>query len=130
MIGRVLALMHESPARRRTVDELAREVALSRSALAERFGDLIGEPPMQYLERWRLAVAARALRNGTEAIARIAERSGYESEAAFTRAFKREFGLPPGAWRKNEDNGSAAEAVEPTMTGYGSRPRQAAARPR
>jgi AraC-like DNA-binding protein len=111
-VGRALALMHEAPSRWRTVDELAREVALSRSALAERFGDLIGEPPMQYLKRWRLAVAARALRSGSEGIARIAEHTGYESEAAFTRAFKREFGVPPGVWRKTGDSGSAVIAAE------------------
>jgi AraC-like DNA-binding protein len=60
----------------------------------------MGESPMQYLTRWRLALAARALRSGSDAIARIAESSGYESEAAFTRAFKREFGVPPAAWRR------------------------------
>jgi AraC-like DNA-binding protein len=99
-IGRALALLHEEPGRAWTVDELAREVALSRSALAERFAVLVGEPPIQYLMRWRLALAARTLRSGGEAIARVAERNGYESEAAFSRAFKREFGMPPAAWRK------------------------------
>jgi len=99
-VGRALALLHGDPARPWTVDDLAREVALSRSALAERFSDLIGESPMQYLIRWRLALAAPGLRSGREPIARIAERSGYESEAAFSRAFKREFGAPPAAWRK------------------------------
>ena len=99
-IGRALALLHSEPGRAWTVDELAREVALSRSALAERFAALVGEPPIQYLMRWRLALAARTLRSGGEAIARVAERSGYESEAAFSRAFKREFGMPPAAWRK------------------------------
>src|SRR5438477_2234732 len=99
-VGRVLSLMHGEPGRAWTVDELAREVALSRSALAERFTELVGEPPMQYLMRWRLALAAQTLRSGGDAIARVAERSGYESEAAFNRAFKREFGMPPAAWRK------------------------------
>lgn len=99
-VGRALALLHAKPRHRWTVDELAREVALSRSALADRFVELIGEPPMQYLTRWRMALAARSLRSGFDQIARIAERSGYESEAAFTRAFKREFGMPPSAWRK------------------------------
>jgi AraC-like DNA-binding protein len=99
-IGRALALLHAKPDRAWTVDELAREVALSRSALAERFAALVGEPPIQYLMRWRLALAAKALRSGGEAITRVAERSGYESEAAFSRAFKREFGMPPAAWRK------------------------------
>jgi AraC-like DNA-binding protein len=99
-VGRALALLHGEPGRPWTVDELARAVALSRSALAERFAALVGEPPMQYLMRWRLALAARTLRSGHEALARVAERSGYESQAAFNRAFKREFGLPPAAWRR------------------------------
>ena len=83
-----------------TVEELAREVGASRSSLATRFAMLVGESPMQYLMRWRLALAARALRSGSDAISRVAERSGYETEAAFSRAFKREFGQPPSAWRK------------------------------
>jgi len=99
-VGRALALLHADPGKAWTVDELAHEVALSRSALAERFTSLVGEPPMQYLTRWRLALAAQTLRSGSEAIARIAGRSGYESEAAFNRAFKREFGMPPAAWRR------------------------------
>lgn len=129
-VGRALALMHEDPPRWQTVDELAHEVALSRSALTERFSDLIGEAPMQYFKRWRLAVAARALRSGNEGIARVAERSGYESEAAFTRAFKREFGMPPSAWRKNGDSVSAASVAERSIHERSLRPRQAAARPR
>ena len=100
-IGRALALLHGAPAKSWTVDELARKVALSRSALAERFTTLLGEPPMQYLTRWRLALAARMLREGREPLIRIAEESGYESEGAFSRAFKREFGVPPASWRRN-----------------------------
>jgi AraC-like DNA-binding protein len=99
-IGRALSMLHDEPERAWTVDELAREVALSRSVLATRFASLVGESPMQYLLRWRLALAARALRSGGDAISRVAERCGYETEAAFSRAFKREFGLPPSAWRK------------------------------
>ncbi|HUL94532.1 MAG TPA: AraC family transcriptional regulator [Usitatibacter sp.] len=99
-VGRALAALHGDPARPWTVEELAAEAALSRSALAEKFAALVGEPPMQYLSRWRLALAAQALRTGTEPISRIAERSGYDSEAAFGRAFKREFGKPPAAWRR------------------------------
>ena len=99
-VGRALALLHETPERAWTVDELAKRVALSRSALAERFTALVGESPIQYLIRWRLALAAQALRSGSEAIVHIAARSGYESEASFTRAFKREFGMPPAAWRR------------------------------
>lgn len=109
-IGRALALMHGDPGRSWTVDELAREVALSRSALAERFSTLVGESPIQYLMRWRLALAAQTLRSEGEAILRVAERSGYESEAAFSRAFKREFGMPPAAWRKA---GSIRKPVTP-----------------
>jgi AraC-like DNA-binding protein len=106
-IGRTLALLHGEPTRNWTVDELAREVALSRSALAERFSDMVGEPPIQYLLRWRLTLAAQALRASNEGIARIAERSGYDSEASFTRAFKREFGVPPTVWRKSSGRGAA-----------------------
>jgi transcriptional regulator GlxA family with amidase domain len=99
-IGHALALLHAEPDRAWTVDDLAREVALSRSALAERFATLVGEPPIQYLMRWRLALAAQTLRSAGDAIARVAARTGYESLTAFNRAFKREFGMPPAAWRR------------------------------
>jgi AraC-like DNA-binding protein len=104
-VGRALALLHGDPAHEWTVDELARRVALSRSALAERFAALVGEPPMQYLTRWRLALAAQILRAGDGIIARVAERSGYESNAAFSRAFKREFGVSPADWRRSAPAG-------------------------
>ena len=99
-VSRALALLHAEPAREWTVDDLGREAGLSRSALAERFALLIGEPPMQYLKRWRLALGARALRKGTASVLEVAQQVGYESEAAFNRAFKREFGMPPAAWRR------------------------------
>ena len=99
-VGRALALLHAEPAKEWTVEALAGAVALSRSAFAERFTALVGESPMRYLARWRLALAARALQSGGETLVRIAERAGYESEASFSRAFKREFGLPPGLWRR------------------------------
>jgi AraC-like DNA-binding protein len=108
-VGRALALLHGKPAHAWTVDALAREVALSRSALADRFVDLIGEPPMQYLTSWRLALAAQGLRTGNDPIGRIAERCGYESESAFNRAFKREFGVPPATWRKQVNAGEAVD---------------------
>jgi AraC-like DNA-binding protein len=94
-------LLHAQPERAWTVAGHARECALSRSAFAERFTALVGDPPMQYLLRWRLALAAQALASGDDAIVRIAGRSGYESEASFNRAFKREFGMPPAAWRRS-----------------------------
>jgi AraC-like DNA-binding protein len=100
-VGRALAALHSAPEHKWTVDELARSAALSRSALAERFTRLVGSSPMQYLTHWRLAQAADHLRAGSDSVARIAERSGYETEAAFSRAFKREFGVPPAAWRRS-----------------------------
>jgi AraC-like DNA-binding protein len=100
-VGRALTLMHHSPEQAWTMDTLAHEVGLSRSALAQRFTDLVGQPPMQYLTRWRLTVAAQRLRTGHLSLAAVAEQIGYDSEAAFNRAFKREFGLPPATWRKS-----------------------------
>ena len=100
-VGRALALLHADPAHDWEVEALARQAGLSRSALNERFNALIGEPPMQYLTGWRLALASQALASSNDAVARIAERVGYDSEAAFNRAFKREFGIPPAAWRRS-----------------------------
>ena len=99
-VGRALALMHERPGHEWTVDELAERVGLSRSALAQRFTDFIGQPPMQYLTRWRLTVAAQRLRTESTSLARLAADSGYDSEAAFNRAFKRAIGTTPAAWRR------------------------------
>lgn len=101
-VGRALALMHDQPAREWTVDELATSVGLSRSSLAQRFTDFIGQPPMQYLTRWRLTVAAQRLRSESTSLARIAADSGYDSEAAFNRAFKRALGTTPAAWRRGK----------------------------
>lgn len=100
-VGRALSLMHAQPAHQWTVDELARKAGLSRSALAQRFTDLLGQPPMQYLARWRLQIAAQELLAGGRTLAAVAEHVGYDSEAAFNRAFKREFGSPPARWRKD-----------------------------
>jgi AraC-like DNA-binding protein len=100
IVGRALALLHGQKARRWTVPELAREAGASRSAFAERFASLIGESPMRYLARQRLRVAAGRLRGGGGSVASVAVDVGYESEAAFSRAFKREFGKSPAAWRK------------------------------
>lgn len=98
-VGRCLALMHAHPAHAWSLEELAEEAASSRSVLAERFTELVGVPPMKYLKRWRLSMAARMLCNDGSNIVRVAEAVGYESEASFSRAFKSEFGVPPGAWR-------------------------------
>lgn len=100
-VGKALAMLHADPARDWEVEALARDAGLSRSALNDRFNALIGEPPMQYLTGWRLALASQALASSNDAVARIAERVGYDSEAAFNRAFKREFGIPPAAWRRS-----------------------------
>lgn len=106
-VGRALALMHGEPARGWSVDELAREVGLSRSALHERFVQYLGQPPMQYLASWRMQVGAQLLRDTGQPVASIALEAGYESEAAFARAFKRLVGLPPAAWRKAQGRTTA-----------------------
>ena len=99
-VGRALSLLHARPAHGWTVDELAQKAGLSRSALAQRFTDLVGQPVMQYLASWRLQIAAQEMLSGGKSLAEVAEQVGYESEAAFNRAFKREFGMPPAGWRK------------------------------
>lgn len=98
-IGRVLALLHERPGAPWTLERLADDAALSRSTLHERFVHYIGQPPMQYLARWRMHVAAGLLRDTKAKLLQIALDVGYESEAAFSRAFKRAVGVAPGAWR-------------------------------
>jgi AraC-like DNA-binding protein len=99
-VARALALLHHDVARRWTVDELGQDVGLSRSALAERFIRLIGVPPMHYLANWRMQVATEKLRSTNASLAQVAELVGYDSEAAFSRAFKRSFGVPPATWRR------------------------------
>jgi AraC-like DNA-binding protein len=100
LVGRAWRAMHEFPCRRWSVDELAGAVAGSRSSLASRFRELIGEPPMHYLARLRMQAAARHLSQRTCSIVRIANEVGYDSSAAFQRAFKRSFGVPPATWRR------------------------------
>jgi AraC-like DNA-binding protein len=99
-VGRALALLHGRVADDWTTEALAREVGLSRSAFAERFTVLIGMPPMRYLARWRLQLAAVRLRDSARSSAQIAYEVGYDSEAAFCRAFRRSFGVTPAAWRR------------------------------
>jgi AraC-like DNA-binding protein len=99
-VGKAIGLMHERPAEPWTIDELGRRVGLSRSALHERFVGLVGQPPMQYLTNWRMQRGAALLREGDATVATIAQEVGYDSEAAFARAFKRLVGEPPAAWRR------------------------------
>jgi AraC-like DNA-binding protein len=101
VVGGALALLHRKPRHHWTVDELAAEVGTSRSVLAERFSRFLGEPPLTYLARWRLQLAARMLQTTRQAVLQVASKVGYDSEAAFNRAFKREFGVPPGQFRRS-----------------------------
>jgi AraC-like DNA-binding protein len=100
VVGRALALLHRQPSRRWTLDALARDVGASRSTLAERFAHYLHEPPMTYLARWRLQLGARLLATTRQSVLEIAGRVGYESEAAFNRAFRRKYELPPGRYRR------------------------------
>lgn len=99
-IARVLTVLHARPGHRWTLEELAAQVGLSRSVLAERFAQLTGMPVMQYLTRWRMQVAAGLLTRGSPKVAAVAEEVGYDSEAAFSRAFKKAMGTSPAAWRR------------------------------
>ncbi len=100
VVGRALSHLHARPAHAWTLDDLGRAVGLSRSALAERFMHYVGQPPMQYLAQWRMQLAARMLRDGSASIAEVASETGYASEAAFSRAFKKIVGMPPATWRR------------------------------
>lgn len=100
VVGGALALMHERPAHEWSLQELAKEVAASRSVLAERFTHLVGVPPMQYLANWRLQLATEYLLRDDAKVATVGMRVGYDSEAAFSRAFKRATGAAPAVWRR------------------------------
>lgn len=101
IVGKSLGLLHSRVAHPWTIADLADQVGISRSALVERFTRYLSEPPMTYLTRWRLQLAARSLERTSRGVAEIAADVGYESEAAFNRAFKREFGRPPGRYRSD-----------------------------
>jgi AraC-like DNA-binding protein len=101
-IGSALALMHKSPERAWTVPALAAEVGMSRSAFATRFTELVGTPPLSYLQRWRLQLAADLIRTRSLPLAVIAERAGYTSIEGFSRSFKRQFGRSPAAFRRQK----------------------------
>ncbi|HEY1465275.1 MAG TPA: AraC family transcriptional regulator [Terriglobales bacterium] len=105
-VGKTLALMHRNPAHPWTIASLAKEVGVSRSVLAERFRHYLNEPPMSYLTRWRLQLGAQMLASTSYSVAQIAAEVGYESEAAFNRAFKREFTIPPARYRSKSRSGS------------------------
>lgn len=112
-VGRALTALHRSPARAWTLELLAHEVGLSRSALVERFTEFVGHPPMQYLSNWRMQLAANHLLAGTDSVAEIAERVGYESDAAFSRAFKKAVGKAPSEWRKTRGVTAAVPQAAP-----------------
>ena len=99
-VGEALKLIHGRPTHGWTLEALARDVGLSRTTFADRFVHYVGIPPMQYLARWRMQLAARQLESPGITIAQVAADVGYESEAAFNRAFKKLIGTTPGAWRK------------------------------
>src|SRR5689334_5709333 len=118
IVGKSLGLLHSRIAHPWTIADLAQEVGISRTALVERFTRYLSEPPMTYLTRWRLQLAARSLEKTSRGVAEIAADVGYESEAAFNRAFKREFGQPPGRYRgdyKSSTNKKAREDIRPEM---------------
>ncbi len=108
VVGRALALLHERPAHAWSLAELAGAVASSRSRLAERFTAFVGEPPIQYLARWRMQLAAGRLATTSAKVAAVGAEVGYESEAAFSRAFKKVVGVSPAAWRAQKVGGARA----------------------
>jgi AraC-like DNA-binding protein len=100
IVGGALNALHQKPAHAWTLEELARAANTSRSVLAERFQQLVGSSPMQYLTQWRMLLAANLLARSNAPLARIAEDVGYQTDTAFSRAFRREYGAPPAAWRR------------------------------
>jgi AraC-like DNA-binding protein len=112
-VSKALTLLHSQVAEAWTTEDLAREVGLSRSALADRFTSVLGEPPMRYLSKHRMNVAANLLQEGRQNAGNIAYSVGFNSEAAFNRAFKKEFGTPPGSWRSQRRQQVAAKGLAP-----------------
>ncbi len=103
-VGRALAAIHREPAEPWTVAALAKQAGVSRSVFAERFNSLLGEAPLAYVARWRIQLGAQLLETTDDSVLQIAQQVGYESEAAFNRAFKREFDLPPARYRRGARN--------------------------
>jgi AraC-like DNA-binding protein len=108
LVARVLGALHERPGERWTLDGLAREAHVSRATLARRFTDSVGEPPLTYLTRWRMHVAAERLKRSDDTVETIAREVGYASEFAFNRAFARHRGAPPGRYRRAAAAGSVS----------------------
>jgi AraC-like DNA-binding protein len=102
IVGPALNAMHSRPAHAWTLEELAHDAGSSRSVLAERFQQLVGSSPMQYLTQWRMLLAANLLCRSNAPLARIAEDVGYQTDTAFSRAFRRAYGSPPAAWRRSQ----------------------------
>lgn len=119
-VGRALALLHEKPEKDWSLEELGSRAGLSRSALHERFVELIGQPPMQYLAQWRMQLASRLLRENQASVVSVALAVGYESEAAFSRAFKRLVGESPSVWRRAQAR-PGSDAASATAASSGSR---------
>jgi len=109
-VGGALSAFHRNPTHAWTIESLAKSVGLSRSALAERFTGLVGQPLLQYMTNWRMQLAANHLLSGTDSVAVIANLVGYDSEAAFSRAFKKAVGAPPSQWRKSRSELRSAQA--------------------
>jgi AraC-like DNA-binding protein len=107
IVGAALTSLHKSPAHAWTLDELARTAGTSRSVLAERFQHLMGSSPIQYLTQWRMLLASNLLCRSNTPLASIAEAVGYQTDTAFSRAFRREFGSPPAAWRRSQSTRAA-----------------------
>ena len=120
-VSKALSIIHQRYAEDLDVEGLAQEAGVSRTVLGERFGELLGEPPMRYCARWRMRMAANMLRDGKQNTANIAYSVGFNSEAAFNRAFKREYGVPPATWRRRVED--EAEAAAMTQAPASSNPR-------
>jgi AraC-like DNA-binding protein len=114
-MGAAISAMHEAPARRWTLQELAEHVGMSRSTFAQRFKETVGESPMEYLTRWRMMLAADRVENSKESVGTIALSLGYESESAFSTAFKRVMGCSPRQYSR--DRSQAPPAAAPPAPG-------------